>query len=121
MKIKKYQTAFGTDLETLDDAVNDKIKYGWNPIGGLIFNNENDHLCSGFSQALVKYEHESNPVIKQRKVVDVCHINQMPSIDNIISIRDGLINKGWFLIEQGNVEAYGWYLKMVKYEEDNVN
>lgn len=132
MKIKEYIIVAGTQGCNLVDIVQEMINSGWQPIGCPYVSFEEDIFLSE-CQAMVKYEEPeyygfgtppeniaaSHPDIlkpKERKVVDVCHLHQMPSIEHIILHRDELMNKGWTFIEEGHVEAYGWYLKMVKYE-----
>lgn len=50
MKIVRYSTCAGPTLLDLDQMVNESIKKGWQPFGGLAAGE------GGFSQAMVLYE-----------------------------------------------------------------
>jgi len=128
MKIKEYISAGSNCPAKLKDIVNSEIYKGYQPFGHVykaFIKLGSESKEEWFFQPMVKYEEESDyhknirgylNKTKERKVVDVCHLHQMPSIQHIILHRDELLNSGWTLIDQGDVEAYGWYLKMVKYE-----
>ena len=63
MKIIEYIVISANDNDALAEKVNDSIKLGWQPLGGLCFQREgadDGDLYSGvewyFQQSMVKYE-----------------------------------------------------------------
>lgn len=48
----KYKIEWHTCAEGLESRVNDKIRHGWKPLGGLCYNPESDL----YLQALIKEE-----------------------------------------------------------------
>jgi len=62
MKIIEYDTATSDSEQTLKEFINKKIKNGWQPLGGIaIAISPEDHDV--YSQALVKYEKNSNDTL----------------------------------------------------------
>jgi hypothetical protein len=123
MKIKQYEVCSSNDFNAFIASCNKIIATGFSPYKGITTNlmtTENiieiqkDLVL--YTQAFVKYEEESNSELKERKVVDVMDCHSLPSINNVLEIRDLMKDKGWTLIGQGHKEFNGWYLKMVKYE-----
>ena len=54
-KIVQYKTIWVKD-KCIDEDVNDAIKTGWQPLGGISHVISNEEPCVMYCQAMVKYE-----------------------------------------------------------------
>lgn len=50
----KYHVANGKHFQTFIDEVNELIAAGWEPLGGIAVNNENDNFDIWYYQAMIK-------------------------------------------------------------------
>jgi hypothetical protein len=55
-KIIKYQTVYVNEDEDIDKRVNEEIRCGWQPLGGISMMFVEESQCNIYCQAMVKYE-----------------------------------------------------------------